>query len=279
MDGGWRVYWGRVVEPPRADRPPRGACTRVTRPSTGCPMGRAAGCQPAPHSGAAATGRWEARWDRPSPFVVYHALPSRVSLTDDKNRSSVLPNRRKVRWFAGVMVHSGAAATGRRDAEWDRPSPFVVYHALPSRVSLTDDKNRSSVLPNRRKVRWFAGVMVHSGAAATGRWEARWDRPSPVVVYHALPSRVSLTDDKNRSSVLPDRRKVRWFAGVMVHSGAAATGRWEARWDRPSPFVVCHALPSRVSLTDDKNRSSVLPNRGKARGVAEVVVISTRGTA
>jgi hypothetical protein len=32
-------------------------------------------------------------------------------------------------------------------------------------------------------------------------------------------------------------------------------------WDRPSPFVVCHAFSSQENLTDDKKRSSVPPSR------------------
>jgi hypothetical protein len=158
---------------------------------------------------------------------------------------------------------SGAAG-GRPEARWDRPSPFVVCHGLPSRGSMTDDKNRSSVPPTRRKVRRIAGVVVQSSGAAGGRPEARWDRPSPFVVCHGLPGRGSMTDDKNRSSVPPTRRKVRRIAGVVVQSSGAAGGRPEARWDRPSPFVVCHGLPSRGSMTDDKNRSSVPRRIGEA---------------
>jgi hypothetical protein len=65
-------------------------------------------------------------------------------------------------------LSAGAAATGRAEARWDRPSPFVVCRALPSQESLTDDRNRSSVLPNRRKVRRFAGVVVQMHPPRSG---------------------------------------------------------------------------------------------------------------
>jgi hypothetical protein len=84
-------------------------------------------------------------------FVVCRALPSQESLTDDKNRSSVLPNRRKARRIAGVAL-------------WDRPS--LSWSVAPCQASKDRQTTKTDRLSHRIAARreGLPGVVVHKHA-------------------------------------------------------------------------------------------------------------------
>ena len=117
------------------------------------------------------------------------------------------------------------------DQRWDRPSPFVVCHASLKHGCSTDDTNRSSVPPwMKRRTRCPLRLTVMKKA---------------VNYQLSTISRVEfLCNRAKRSSAIADQ--------------------W---WDRPSPFVVCHASLKHGCLTGSKKHLKPLKTRelGKAK--------------
>ena len=166
-------------------------------------------------------------WGGPS--FLWSCL-ARPGEPDRRQKPIVCPTRRRAAiWDGPWFLWSCLARPGKLDrrqkpivcptrgraAMWDRPSPCVVCRPLPCQERLSDDRNRSSVLPNRCRLRRIAGVVVHkqhSGNRTPGCHVGR----TIAFCGHALPGQGSLTDDKNRSSVLPNRRRLRRSAGVVV---------------------------------------------------------------
>jgi hypothetical protein len=142
----WKVLmWGRLATcggpSGYPGSPPSDACARPTRPSAGCPLGRAAGCHPASHKHAGPTCISRvSRAGRMEPLFLDRPQAQCGSFCDAGDPSA--PNRRRgigasvlaranpgLFWLARrVGFGEQAGVTSRACREWRRGTHECVRH-------------------------------------------------------------------------------------------------------------------------------------------------------